>query len=116
VYQRTAIPLSGVPTIDLQSIQGTIPATSLADAQRIVGNIRSDYQTCLNAYAKLAAYKQARAKYHAALSAYRKKYGTTRPTRVKGRTVRPPTPPRETQPTIPAGCPGPAATGTGGTP
>jgi len=116
VFQQTKIPLSAVPTTDLQSIRGTIPATSLAHAQRIVGNIRSDYQNCLSAYAKLAAYKKAKAKYQSELSAYRKKYGTIRPKRVNGRTVRPPAPPAGTQPTVPADCPGPAATGTGGSP
>src|SRR5262249_36549703 len=44
VHQRTDIPLSGVPTQDLSTIQTTYSASSLAAAQIVVDNIRNDYQ------------------------------------------------------------------------
>ncbi len=43
VYQKTGIPLSHVPSTDLAQVQSTIPAASLADAQKAVGNIRQTY-------------------------------------------------------------------------
>jgi serine/threonine protein phosphatase PrpC len=94
VYQRTSIPLAMLPATDVQSIRSTIPASGLAEAQRIMGHIRSDYQRCQNAY-----------------TAYQK-WRNLKPTKVKGKTVpKPPAPP------IPPDCPAPpAAPGTGGTP
>jgi PPM family protein phosphatase len=43
VYQKTGIPLSHVPSTDLAQVQSTIPAASLADARKAVGNIRQTY-------------------------------------------------------------------------
>jgi PPM family protein phosphatase len=48
VYQRTGIPMSQVTANDLPSIQDTIVATNLADAQQTVLNIRHDF-TCQQA-------------------------------------------------------------------
>jgi PPM family protein phosphatase len=86
VYQHTSIPLAMLPTTDVQSIRSTIPASGLADAQRILGNIRSDYQRCQNAYQKLQAWEKLPVK------------------KVKGKAV-----PKPAMPTIPPDCPAPPA-------
>ena len=86
VYQQTSIPLAMLPTTDVQSIRSTIPASGLADAQRILGNIRSDYQRCQNAYGKLQAWENLPVK------------------KVKGKVV-----PKPPMPTIPPDCPAPPA-------
>jgi PPM family protein phosphatase len=57
VYQRTGIPLARVPANDLPQVRNTITASSLADAQKTVSNIRQTI-TCNSydaAYAKWAA-------------------------------------------------------------
>jgi PPM family protein phosphatase len=113
VFEHTGIPLDKVPTTDKQSITSTILATSLADARRIVGNVRSGYQACQTAYSKRAAYVQKLQQYRTALAAYKKKYGTDKPKKVHGKTVHPPTPPKGPKPAIPPDCPA-QATGSGG--
>jgi serine/threonine protein phosphatase PrpC len=113
VFEHTDIPLDKVPTTDKQSITSTILATSLADARRIIGNIRSGYQACQTANTKRAAYVQKLQQYRDALAAYKKKYGTDKPKRVHGKTVHPPTPPKGSKPAIPPDCPAQAA-GSGG--
>jgi protein phosphatase len=119
VYQRTEIPLAAVPATDQGLIRSTITATSLGHAQRIVGNIRSDYQTCQTAFAALHAYQAKMRAYTTALNAYKKKYHSTQPVKNKaGKVVAtPPAKPAGTQPTIPGDCPaaGPAP-GTGASP
>jgi PPM family protein phosphatase len=45
VYQQTGIPLGHVPANDLPQVRSTIPASSLAAAQKTVGNIRQAW-TC----------------------------------------------------------------------
>jgi protein phosphatase len=116
VYQRTEIPLSAVPVTDQGLIRSTITATSLGHAQRIVGNIRSDYQTCQTAYAALKAYQAKQRAYTTALDAYKKKYHTTGPVKVKGKVVAtPPHKPAVAKPTVPADCPAPTS-GTGTAP
>ena len=70
VYRRTEIPLAAVPVTDQGAIRSTISATSLAGAQSIVGNIRSDYQTCQAAYQSLQAFQQKQSAYTKALDAY----------------------------------------------
>ena len=81
IYQRTEIPLAAVPVTDQASIRSTISATSLAGAQAIVGNIRSDYQTCQNAYQSLQAFQQKQSDYTKALDAYKKKHRRPPPRR-----------------------------------
>ncbi len=57
VYQRTGIPLAHVPANDLPQVKNTITASSLANAQKTVSNIRQTI-TCNSydaAYAKWAA-------------------------------------------------------------
>jgi PPM family protein phosphatase len=113
VYQRTNIPLAGVPSPDLGQIKVTVPANSRSEALGIVANIRKDYQNCLDAYAAMNKYNQDKSNYDASVAKYKKKYGNLKVQRSsKGKvTARPPGPFKETQPTIPAGCPGPSATG-----
>ena len=114
VHQRTGIPLSGVPSPDSSTIRATVSASSLAAAQAVVTNIRKDYENCLTAYKAQAKYQTDKAKYETALRDYVKKYKTHKVVRSrKGKVeARPPTF-TMTQPTIPAGCPGPSATASG---
>ena len=112
VYQRTGIPLAAVPVTDQGLIRSTISATSLSHAQRIVGNIRNDYQSCRTTYAELRAYQAKVRKYTDALAAYKKKHHTTQPVKNKaGKVVAtPPVKPAGTAPSL-GGCPKPPATG-----
>jgi PPM family protein phosphatase len=113
VYQRTGIPLAAVPVTDQGLIRSTISATSLAHAQRIVGNIRSDYQACQTTYAAIRAYRDKVHKYATELAAYKKKHHTSQPVRNKaGKVVaRPPAKPSGTAPSL-GGCPKAPGTGT----
>jgi serine/threonine protein phosphatase PrpC len=86
VYRQTDIPLAMIPSTDVQSIRSTIPASGLAEALRIVGNIRTDYMRCENAYSALS------------------KWEKLKPTKVKGKIV-----PKPPQPPIPPDCPAPPA-------
>jgi PPM family protein phosphatase len=119
VYQQTGIPLAGVPTSDHQSIQATISATSLANARGIVANIRSAYQNCVSKYAALRTYNANVSRYEDRLKAWEKAHHTTKaqPVKVNGKTVKPPTRPKNIQgprPVVPADCPRPPATAGGG--
>jgi protein phosphatase len=119
VYQRTEMPLAGVPVTEQGLIRATIVAGSLDHARGIVANIRNGYQTCQTAYAALSAYQASMQAYTTALDAYKKKYNTTAPVRTKtGKVVaRPPAKPAGTRPVIPADCPPPGtASGTGAGP
>jgi serine/threonine protein phosphatase PrpC len=114
VYQRTGIPLAGVPSPDQGQIRATVSATSRSNALAIVANIRKDYQNCLNAYAAEKKYNDALTKYKAAKAAYLKKWGNLKVQRTsKGRVRAKPPKFTESQPPVPAGCPGPSA-GSGG--
>jgi PPM family protein phosphatase len=117
VYQRTEIPLAAVPVTDQGMIRSAITASSLSHAQRIVGRIRGDYQTCQAAFAALHAYQAKMRTYTAKLAAYKKKYHTTEPVRTKtGKVIAtPPVKPAGTKPAVPGDCPAPGtvpATGT----
>ncbi len=116
VYQRTGIPITGVPATDRQSIAATISASGLPDAQRILTNIRTSYQNCLNAYAALKLYQKHQAVYQDQLKSWQKQHHTTKdvPIKVHGKTFTPPAKPKGTRPQIPTGCPGPATASTGG--
>jgi hypothetical protein len=109
VYQRTEIPLAAVPVTDQGAIRSTISATSLAGAQSIVGNIRSDYQTCQAAFAALNTYQAKMHDYTTALNAYKRKHHTTRPVTDAGGNVVavPPAKPAGAAPIVPAECPAP---------
>jgi protein phosphatase len=116
VYQRTDIPISQVPVTDRQSITATISASGRSDAQRILANIRTAYQNCQTAYAKLRQYQKNLAIYNDRLKAWQKQHHTTKdvPIKVHGKTFTPPVKPKGTRPPIPTGCPGPATASTGG--
>jgi PPM family protein phosphatase len=114
VYQRTGIPLAKVPVTDQAQIRSTITASSLGHAQRIVGNIRSDYQTCEAAYTALNRYQVRLNRYHAALAAYQKKYHTTKVKTRAGKVVATP-PAAPQQPAAQPDCPPQSATSAGGT-
>jgi hypothetical protein len=118
VYQRTGIPLAGVPAPYQTQIRSTVSATSRSQALMIVANVRKQYQACLAAYQAEAKYQKDLTAYNAAKAAYKQKWGDLKPHRLpKNRgTVNPPKF-KETQPTTPPGCPGQSATngtGTGG--
>ena len=115
VYQRTGIPLAGVPAPQQGLITATVPATSRSQALAIVANVRKQYETCLAAYAAEAKYQADLSKYNVAKAAYKKKWGDLQPHKLpKNRgTVHAPKF-TETQPTPPSGCPGPSATSGAG--
>jgi hypothetical protein len=115
IYQRTGIPVNHLPIMDQQSIKSTIPGTgNLGDAQRTVGNIRRDYQTCQAASAAMAAYQDKLSKYNSALTAYQKLHKTTGKVIVKGKVVAtPPVAPR--RPAAQPQCPPQPVAAAGGT-
>ena len=113
LYLRTNMPLDQVPVSDQQMIRATISASNLAGAQRIVGRVRGGYQTCRSARSALRAYDRAQSTYQRKLAAYKKRFDTVKPVRVKGRLHTPPPRPRGPAPTVPADCPNPPATAGG---
>jgi serine/threonine protein phosphatase PrpC len=93
VYTRTGIPMSGVPASDVRQIQATITASGLADARRIVLNIRHGY-LCQQAFAAVRRWAA----------------GKPKPRQVKkqvhGKTVvRTIVPPYRPKPAVPGYCP-----------
>jgi PPM family protein phosphatase len=56
VSERTQIPISSVPANDAPAIRTTIALGSLAQARRVVANIRKDYAACQVAAAELQAW------------------------------------------------------------
>jgi len=116
VHQQTGIPLAGVPSQDRASIEATLSPTNLDGAQDAVATIRKDYESCQSADKAMQAYNASQAQYQQKKAAYLKKWGNLKVQRSsKGRVIAtPPKQPAGTQPTIPAGCPAPPATGSGG--
>jgi PPM family protein phosphatase len=55
-YQQTSIPLSQVPSNDVQTVKATITASSLSEARRIVANIRTAATACQQEYTALATW------------------------------------------------------------
>ena len=93
VYDKTDIPMSGVPASDVRQIQATITATGLADARRIVLNIRHGY-LCQQAFKAVQQWAA----------------GKPKPRKVKkkvnGKTVvRTIVPPYRPKPPVPSYCP-----------
>jgi PPM family protein phosphatase len=113
VFRHTGIPVAQIPNTDQQSLQGTISASSLANAWQIVGRIRGDYQNCQDAYTALRTYNSQMSNYKNALRGYKQRYGTTNPVTKKGVHHTPPKPPKGPAPTIPSDCPAPANTAQG---
>ncbi|MGO9079395.1 MAG: protein phosphatase 2C domain-containing protein [Streptosporangiaceae bacterium] len=96
VYQRTGIPLSGVPAGQAASVRATIPASSLTDAQQIVTRLRRGY-ACKTAQAKLQVWEKNKPK-PAPPSKTRSKKG-------KKTTAKPaPAPSYPPRPSVPAYC------------
>ncbi len=115
VYQRTSIPVAGVPTTYQASIRATTSPVSLSSARTTLRNIQTAYQTCQNDIAALNRWNAAEHKYQTDLAAYKKKWHTTGVKKVKGKVYHPPTPPKGSQPQVPSDCPTTGqATGTGG--
>ncbi len=98
VYARTGITEQQVPPQELQMIQGTITATSLANAQQIVGHLRTQDSQCKQSY----TVRNSWIKQQAALAAQSK---------ANPKAPKPTSPP---EPTVPSDCP--AATALGVTP
>ena len=95
VYARTGITEQQVPPQELQMIQGTISATSLADAQHIVGQLQSQDSQCKQAYTARNNWIAQQAALTAQIKAHPK-------------APRPSLPP---EPTVPADCPAATALG-----
>jgi protein phosphatase len=115
VYQHTRIPVSGVPITDQASLRATVSANSKSDALSIVSNLRTQYQACQTAYAKLKDYNKALNSYNSKLAAYKKLSSKARRARDKaGKLIHPPPTgkPSGPQPAIPPNCP-PQSTGAG---
>jgi serine/threonine protein phosphatase PrpC len=90
VAVRTGIPIAHVTAADAQQIKSTITASSLADAERIVVNVRRDYtcQLAVIAVQKWTADKPKPAK----------------PAKVKGKLVTPKPKPYPAKPAVPSYC------------
>ncbi|HEY4465888.1 MAG TPA: PP2C family serine/threonine-protein phosphatase [Streptosporangiaceae bacterium] len=95
VYARSGVPTQQVPAQELQAIQATISATSLSNAQNIVGGVRTQATQCKTAYQALQTWQTNRqAQLTAAGKAHKKPPAPTSP-----------------QPTVPQQCPPAAAFG-----
>jgi protein phosphatase len=71
-YRQTGILLSQVPSPYQQTVTATDAASSLSDAQDIVGNVRTAVSTCKQQYTALAAWVIKENQYEAKLSLARK--------------------------------------------
>jgi len=102
VYRRTGIPIGQVTTDDRQQVMSTIPASSLAYANKIVGSIRLGAVNCQRAAAAQQRYRAALAKYQHALKSYQAQ---------KHKRGHKPSPPASPA-TPPPDCPRPATAGS----
>ena len=104
VYRKTGIPLAQVPGSDKGQVQSTVPASSLADAQRTVSSIRQAV-ACNKYDSLLATYNSQLTTYNSQLAAWQKKVS-----KLKAHQAQPtkPTPPKKPQ-APPGGCPPGAA-------
>jgi protein phosphatase len=115
VYERTQIPLAGVPSTYQSSIKATTSPGNLSQARATLQNVQSAYQTCQTDFANLNKWNGEKKIYDKALAAYEKKWHTTKVVRTsKGRVKA--TPPKSLgpQPQVPSDCPAPPAAGSGG--
>jgi PPM family protein phosphatase len=116
VYQRTDIPLAGVPSTYQSSIQATTSPGNLSQAQATVRNVQNAYHACQSDIAALNRWNSEETQYKAQLAAYKKKWQTDKVVRTsKGRVkATPPKPPAGSQPQVPSDCPAPSqAAGSG---
>jgi PPM family protein phosphatase len=94
VYSRTSVTEQQVPPQELQMVQGTISATSLADAHRIVSQLQAQDAVCKTAYGSRNDWVTQQAAAVAAAKASKK-----------------PKPSASPEPTVPSDCPAAAALG-----
>ena len=99
VYRTTNLPVSGLPTQDVQAIH-RLSSGSLSQANSLVSNVTRDYQACQQAYAAVRHWQETKPKSKPIID---KKTG-----KVIGHT-HPQIPPK---PRIPAGCPPQPSSGT----
>jgi protein phosphatase len=120
IYQRTDIPVAGVPTTYQSQIRDTTSPGSLSSAQATVQNVRNAYQACQTAYARRSSYYSTLSGYNSRLASYEKKWDINSARAVrssKGRVIaRPPTGrPKGPPPQVPSDCPAQSpATNSGG--
>jgi len=115
VYERTQIPLAGVPSTYQSSIKATTSPGNLSQARATLQNVQFAYQTCQTDLANLNEWNSKKTAYDKALAVYEKKWHTTGVVRSsKGRVKA--TPPKSPgpQPQVPSDCPAPPATSSGG--
>ena len=94
VYSRSPLTEAQVPPQELQMVRGTITATNLSDAHRIVGQLQSQADVCKTAYGSRNDWVTQQAAAAAAAKASKK-----------------PKPSASPEPTVPTDCPGAAALG-----
>ena len=94
VYSRSSLTEAQVPPQELQMVRGTITATNLSDAHRIVGQLQSQAAVCKTAYGSRNDWVMQQAAAAAAAKASKK-----------------PKPSASPEPTVPTDCPGAAALG-----
>ena len=94
VYSRSSLTEAQVPPQELQMVRGTITATNLSDAHRIVGQLQSQADVCKTAYGSRNDWVTQQAAAAAAAKASKK-----------------PKPSASPEPTVPTDCPGAAALG-----
>jgi PPM family protein phosphatase len=104
VYQRTGIELAQVPSNDKTQVRSTVPASSLADAQRTVSSIRQAV-ACSKYDTELTAYNTAYSAYKTALANWQKAVKALKPHQAKPKEPTAPTKPQEPA----GGCPTGAA-------
>jgi PPM family protein phosphatase len=79
VYQRTAVQLKQVVSSSRSMISQTLPAASLAGAQRTVSQIAQTVAECQQGYKALAAWQTAEGRYQTAFKDFRQKKTKTAP-------------------------------------
>ena len=94
VAQRTSIPVTAIPHADAQVVHAAAGG-SLAEAQRIVANVRRDYLACQNAYTALRQWEAGKPKPRTV----RKKING----KIVTKTITPPY--HKPKPVIPSDCP-----------
>ena len=87
---RTGLPISQVVASNQSMIRQTIPASSLADAQTLVGQIQSEVDNCKQKWQALVQWQAAETRYQAEVAAYRAKKAKVPPKDNPG--GQPPTP------------------------
>jgi protein phosphatase len=92
LVHRTSLPLTQVVASSRAMISQTIPASSLADAQRSVGELQQDVTQCQQKWQALAAWKVARDKYQAELTRFNQHKTKVRPPAKDNPGPQPPTP------------------------